>query len=629
MELIVQDERRIHSAMHKFLDGQDLPANLVPKPVERSWIRLRDAGVEPGSRARFEADEGVMRRDFPDQASSLVDAAMPAMQNLRRSLGSPNWAVLCIDRSGTIVSSLFDGKCSFDALTRSLQNGRTVSESNVGTNAPACVLEDRKPVIVHGAQHFLQDLKHYRCVASPIFGPDGELVGALDVTGLGVEIHPWLIDQVLLSARQIENSLFRKLDGARLVGLHHMREFLGTAAEGVLALDDQGRVIAGNRAACKMLESDVRSIRGTPVDRLLDRFSSRFSARAVDETVLPNSSGNMLYARLYSQSSDVSRASARTTVCVPSRGPLVAEPAVASLTEKARRAYARGLPVLILGETGTGKEVLARTLHLATKPGRPFIAVNCSAIPENLIESEVFGYADGAFTGARKGGAQGLIEQASGGTLFLDEIGDAPLQLQAKLLRVLQEGTLRRLGSQQEIKVDLSVVSATHRDIQKMIGSGEFREDLFYRLNGVALTLPPLRARLDVSDLIHSFLEQFAAPGERPKMSQAAMDALRAYSWPGNIRQLQQVVRASLALADDVEAIDISDLPMEIAGRQPVPAAATGADAASLSEAQTDLIQKTLESMDYNVAKTARALKISRTTIYNRMRKSVGGAATH
>lgn len=622
MEVIVQDEQRIHSAMNKFLDGRALPANLVPKTIERSWIRLRNAGIEPGHRAKFEAERELNPDACRYEAGTLIDAAVPAMKNLSRSLGSPNWAVLCIDRNGVIVSSILDRSCALGGLTRSLQTGRTVRESQVGTNAPACVLEDQKPIVVQGAQHFLQDLRDYRCVASPIFGPDGEIVGALDVTGLGVEIHPWLIGQVVHSARQIENLLLRQIEGARLVGLHHMREFLGTAAEGVLAIDDHGRVLAGNRAACEMLESDVRSIKGMPVNQLLDRFDPDFPEQADHEAMMASVSGSMLYVRRYARPVR-SRAPSSARIAKPvCPAGIVSDPGLSLLTEKATKAYARSLPVLVLGETGTGKEVLARAVHEAAKPGRPFVAINCSAVPESLIESEIFGHVEGAFTGARKGGAPGLLEQASGGTLFLDEIGDAPLPLQAKLLRVLQEGTVRRLGGQREIQVDLSVVSATHRDIAKMIAEGAFREDLYYRLNGMSLTLPPLRDRTNLLELVDEFMVRFSARGEHPQLTEDARKALLGYSWPGNIRQLQQVIRAAVALADDVGAIGLDDISQHISlGLSPPSSEAIDAGA-TLSDAQTELIEKTLESLDFNVAKTARALNISRTTIYNRLRKS-------
>ncbi len=226
---------------------------------------------------------------------------------------------------------------------------------------------------------------------------------------------------------------------------------------------------------------------------------------------------------------------------------------IASVVDKIRRVLDRDIPMLILGETGTGKELLARAIHVdSVRAKQPFVAVNCASIPETLIEAELFGYEDGAFTGARRKGAVGKIVQANGGTLFLDEIGDMPVALQAHLLRVLQERQVTPLGSSKSVAVDVSIICATHRNLREMIDRKQFREDLFYRLNGLAVRLPALRERSDLLALVRRILDQLAEPSGRPRRLQPDSDVLRLfqhYPWPGNVRQLFNVLRTAAVMA--------------------------------------------------------------------------------
>lgn len=290
---------------------------------------------------------------------------------------------------------------------------------------------------------------------------------------------------------------------------------------------------------------------------------------------------------------------------------------------QAMRAFSHDIPILIGGETGTGKEVLARHLHEGgPRASGPFVAINCSAIPAGLIESELFGYDNGAFTGARRGGMAGRLEQANGGTLFLDEIGDMPIELQARLLRVLQERMLTRLGSTRSITLDCSVVCATHRDLAQRVAAGEFREDLYYRINGLRVTLPALRERGDLDELIDHLLAQSSAAFESVCLSPAARRCLHLHHWPGNIRELQQVIRVGCALAES-GLIDLAQLPPELTeGRQMAVerTVAAAAPATTLYQAESEAVRVAFERHAGNVSATARALGITRATLYRKLR---------
>jgi transcriptional regulator of acetoin/glycerol metabolism len=300
-----------------------------------------------------------------------------------------------------------------------------------------------------------------------------------------------------------------------------------------------------------------------------------------------------------------------------------------------KQLFAKQVPILLQGATGTGKEAFAKALHHSGLwADKAFVTVNCAAIPESLIESELFGYTRGAFTGAVKEGRVGKILQSNGGTLFLDEIGDMPLMLQTRLLRVIEEREIVPLGSDQAIPVVLHVISATHRDIRRMIQDGDFREDLYYRLNGITLHLPLLRDRGDKADLIRTLLQEENADQESIEIAEDAFNRLLDYSWPGNIRQLRNALRTASALCRD-GIIRLSNLPQEIlhtearAGTGPGAAAAGNGEvvtplnmpSAALRDAECAALLRELERMHWNISRTAQALGISRNTLYRKIHK--------
>jgi transcriptional regulator with PAS, ATPase and Fis domain len=311
------------------------------------------------------------------------------------------------------------------------------------------------------------------------------------------------------------------------------------------------------------------------------------------------------------------------------------DPQVTSVIRQVRRVIGRDIPILIQGETGTGKELFARAIHgESPRAAGPFVAVNCASIPEGLIESELFGYEEGAFTGARKRGYAGRILLADGGTLFLDEIGDMPLNLQARLLRVLQERVVVPLGGVQAQPVDIAIICATHRRLKEAITEGRFREDLYYRLNGMQVRLPALRERTDLDALVAQMIEQLGADAGRVRASKDVLELFGRHRWPGNLRQLSSLLRTALAMLDSEEVIEIRHLPedfLEDVGAQPAPAGASEAPAApgsagTLEQQEADAIRNALRVNGGNVSAAARALGISRNTIYRRLNEATPAA---
>jgi transcriptional regulator of acetoin/glycerol metabolism len=522
------------------------------------------------------------------------------------------------------------------------------------------------------ANHFLT------CSAAPILDPRGNILGVLDVTGDQRGYHQHTMALVRMSARMIENHwLSDDFRHVMRLHFHNRAEFIGTLMEGILAITPDGKIVGANRSALDQLAMSGAAVRmhslpsllGTTVGALVEHFRSPLAtpliARTADNRQV-HVTARFNFPAWHSAGSGgettrdapppiASPATQRNTAAP--RGSQAAPIGLAALTTgdaqmaamaaKVRRVIDRDIPILILGETGTGKELLARAIHQESQRARqPFVAVNCASIPDTLIESELFGYEDGAFTGARRKGAVGKIVQANGGTLFLDEIGDMPIALQAHLLRVLQERQVVPLGSNKAVAVDVAIVCATHRNLREMIAAQTFREDLYYRLNGLAVRLPPLRDRSDLVALAERIVDSEAAP--RPLVLSPEVAALLARCpWPGNVRQLFNVLRTACVMAAGERTIRREHLPDDFldevsaepvaaatasptAAAPPQPAAPAAADVhpatvpvnatQSLDDIEIDAIRRALDTAGGNISEAAKRLGISRNTIYRKLR---------
>ena len=415
-----------------------------------------------------------------------------------------------------------------------------------------------------------------------------------------------------------------------------------------MAIDDEGNILAVNESALVQLGCSTRqSLVGEPIGKYFQFNFGALEQRAKFEPSAIWPVRDVAHGRrFFAIAREPARPADRAQVSLSSELGAVAETPLerehvgedAQMRKNlacGRQLFAKQVPILLHGATGTGKEAFAKSLHRGSLwSDKPFVTVNCAAIPESLIESELFGYTRGAFTGAAKEGRVGKILQSNGGTLFLDEIGDMPLMLQTRLLRVIEEREVVPLGSEQAIPVNLHVISATHRDVLQMIQTGEFREDLYYRLNGVTLHLPLLRDRGDKTDLIRTLLREENAGQDCIKIDEDAFRKLMQYSWPGNIRQLRNVLRTASALCRE-GVIRASNLPQEILDTEPRPAAlapanteppaaasaAEGLPSAALREAECAALLRELERMRWNISRTAQTLGISRNTLYRKIHK--------
>lgn len=601
--------------------------------IARSWLRcLQQHQLDPSAGASpsvLGEHDIQLRRERLQQVMAI---STPEMQSLQRQLDRDGRAILLTDAQGVILSCLTGEPDRRDFERAGLLQGADWSEGSEGTNGIGTCVIERQALSIHRDEHFRNHHLALTCSASPVFDPDGELLAVLDVSSVRrdesrqSQFHTMAM--VNLSAKVIESCYFLKqFDDYWLLRLHAQPTHAGLLHEGLLAFDGEGCIRAINLTAQNLLGVNAthcvgRSIEAVLHIKLTELFDRLRSQRYLRDVPLQNAKGWTVFAQLREPLGLTTCTSmpplSRTVDDVASVFYSQDEAILASMN-KAVRVYARDIPILVQGETGSGKEAFARALHAAgPRRHRPFVALNCAAIPENLIESELFGYEGGSFTGARKQGMRGKLVLADGGTLFLDEIGDMPLTMQTRLLRVLEDRQVMPVGGHQLLPVDVRIISATHRNLAVLVEEGKFREDLYYRLNGFALTIPPLRNRTDKKALLKSILHQ-AVMNEVMVLEPAAEKALLAYHWPGNVRQLRGVIR-TLAALQDGEVITVGDLPSEIRASIQAVESNVGFGGELLVAERTALIQM-LTAQRWNMTKTAAALGVSRNTLYRKLNK--------
>jgi transcriptional regulator of acetoin/glycerol metabolism len=622
--------------------------------IERSHQRSCAHGI---TRAQHPDLDLLSRADLAltlDANRALSSHAQPVMETLYDQIRNSHSMVILSDANGTILHSRGDSDFLAKADRVALGAGGCWSEQLRGTNAIGTALFEQQPTTVHAQQHYLDANRFLTCSAAPIFDHRGQVTGVLDVSGECGSFHQHTLALVRMSAQMIENQLLAgSFTDCITLHFHSRAEFVGTLVEGMVSFSPGGRFLAANRSAqfqlglspAALASHTFSSLFGAPLSMLFEQYR-----RAVPERLtlrLHNGIGVVARAEMRLQAADFQRTREAATLprqrrpaTPPARTGLhtldTGDARMHAIVTRLQRVIGRDIAILITGETGTGKEWLARAiqqeLQAHNASSTPFVAVNCAAIPEHLIEAELFGYEDGAFTGARRKGAMGKIMQANGGVLFLDEIGDMPLALQARLLRVLQERAVTPLGSDRLLPVTFSLVCATNQPLAEMVRQHTFREDLYYRINGLQVTLPALRDRDDLRPLIECILvTEHAAANDGsalPQLEEESWRRLLAYPWPGNLRQLTNVIRTALAMAAGESGIGLRHLPDELLGHETGGTARDAPPGAALSLQDNEwmTIERALQAHPGNVSAAARALGISRNTLYRRIKAHDTGA---
>ena len=672
-----------------FGEGRAPEAGVSPLIVE-SWLRCRERGLAADDRAEAEHAGRLQLAEAREGNRSLLDYASGVMEHVFEQIRASGSLVILSDPQGMILHSLGDAEFVDRASRVALQPGACWSEAARGTNAIGTAIVTEAPTVVLGGEHYLDRNGFLSCTAAPIRDPRGALAGVLDVSCEQRMHQRHSLGLVRLSVQLIEKRLFEaEFANHILVAFHERPEYVGSLQEGLVAVTPEGHLAGANSIAREWIGRRVECGGGASFAELFRQGLGKVVDRAMSSSDalirLGLRDGSEIHVQLRSLrprftafGSAQAGEGMRTFAAEPSpaavgSAPPVSAPAPVSAphgpitlhdlatgdagigraVDRARRILGKDIPLLIQGESGVGKELFAQAFHNSgPRADKTFVALNCAAVPETLIESELFGYVGGAFTGARKEGALGKIQQANGGTLFLDEIGDMPLGMQARLLRVLQERCVTPVGSVKSIPVDISLVCATHRVLRDAVARGEFREDLYYRVNSLTVTLPALRERSDIRCIVERILaaECREAGLQGVWIGDEVMRFVERHGWPGNVRQLQNVIRVAVALLDEGEReIRPEHLPEDLFLADPVgggktpPAAHAGplvvaasaalplaADAPPISAAkrldqlEIELIERVMREVGGNLSAAARTLGVSRNRLYRKLGRAGG-----
>ena len=598
------------------------------RPVIQSWLRcLNDYQLNPAQTQQAYIVPDTLLREHREQSEELIRIGRSGLEALFRQVADQNYVLLLSDARGVTVE--FMGDPTFDNQLRKagLYLGSEWSEDRAGTCAVGACMVSGKPVIIHQDDHF--DACHIglTCTAAPIFDTFGDLSAVLDISQLrsptAKASQQLALHLVASTARRIElANLMTRAGEDWVLRLAKLPDFLDVDPDAALTVNGNG-IITGlthggfGAVARAMGRPDLatRQFIGKPISDVFDieieQLPTLMRGRPNGERLLEARNGLTLFASAIAPVSSfrTSTPSQATRLPAALRQLSFGDPAMEALQARAARLADRHLPILIRGETGSGKEYLARAIHDSSAKSGPFIAVNCAATPEQLIESELFGYVAGAFTGATQKGKIGLIEAANGGTLFLDEIGDMPLVLQSRLLRVLSESEIQPVGALKPKPVKFRLLSASHHDLAVLAAQGRFREDLLYRLNAATLTLPALRNRQDFDSLVDHLLRRIGdEEGEKLTTDRSAKAKLAAYRWPGNLRELDNTLRVAAAMATS-QIITTDCLPDHL---QP--------DIFENNDQPT--LRSQLDACGNNISALARKLGVNRSTIHRRLKQS-------
>ncbi|MDD1136277.1 sigma-54-dependent Fis family transcriptional regulator [Pseudomonas sp. TNT2022 ID233] len=605
--------------------------------VQDSWSRCRAFGLNHQSAPAFDQLPAAGIAQLLDRHHSLVQTThqevLPYYENI---LSNSNCLIMLADNQGQVLTSWGTQRFIEPNLARGFQAGASWVERASGTNAIGTALACEQAVHIEHDEHFLKANRFMTGSAAPIFDAERKVIAVLDVSSDSYLPPSHTLGMVKMMSQTVENRLILNL----FHGQHFQLTFntglnnLDSQWAGLLIFDESGQVLSANRRADNLLgvrlsRVSVESLFKVSLLELINQpdglpFALQTSGRNRFQCLLKRPKQAPIQARVFAETRTAEARTAEPKVAVSTAISLstlhFGDSRVEKAVRQAERLLEKDIPLLIHGETGVGKEVFVKALHQASSRSKQaFIAVNCAAIPAELVESELFGYEKGAFTGANQKGSIGLIRKADKGTLFLDEIGDMPLPTQARLLRVLQERCVQPVGSSELFPVDLRIISATNRSLREQVQLGRFREDLYYRIGGLTLELPPLRERSDKQALFKRLWEQHREPSQWAGLSREVLDLFERHPWPGNLRQVSSVMQVALAMAEEQPIrpehlpddffVDLEMEPVEVA--EPL-----GID---LNDAEA--LNRELQLAGGNISHLARRLGVSRNTLYKRLRQ--------
>lgn len=566
-----------------------------------SWHRSHEAGLTQRTRPehiRLPNDE-LKERQW--RATSLLSAVeQHALPLFNQMCARSDSRLILTDGEGVILATWGQQRFHEKLTEISLESGACWQENIKGTNAIGTAIVEARPVTIIGNQHYIRQHHFISCSACPLFNHHGELLGILDITSEQQQ-HD-LSTQVLVQnmVQLVENHLLCDIpQGATRIDLAYDRSLLNSGWQGIVIADESGKVLAHNHIAAQLLAKN--SVVGHTIETLFDTQHSKFVFEKHALNTKPR------------------RTQAYSAACDLHFGDSNVEQA----WQQANKLIDKDIPLLILGETGVGKGEFVKALHKrSSRHSKHLVSVNCGALPKDLIESELFGYVAGAFTGANSKGYQGKIRQADQGILFLDEIADLPLEAQSRLLHVLQDKVVVPVGSNHSFPVDIQIIAATHKDLEQAMTEGRFRQDLYYRLNGLILQLPPLRERQDKAALIEQIHHKYRIGAQA--LCPHLMTLLCSYPWPGNIRELDNVMKVSSLLACDEPQLRLEHVPGHMT--KSLTLSSPKGDTPRVNDLKStvdDTLLQAYQANQGNISRTSKMLGISRNTLYRKL-KSLG-----
>lgn len=637
----------------EFVGGQEPTVPIRPEVLE-AWERCRGLAVTPFLKVPFrltDADE-IDRRLQRNQ--EMLQIAGPAIEYLYQFLQDANLFAAISDAEGYLLK-IFGDTTLIDPNHDILYT--VWSEDKMGNNPIGTSIHDDRPLQVSGYEHYCIFPHHFSGAGAPIHAPDGRIIGAISITHVTSNPHPHTLAMIVMTAYAIELQL-RQLEASRATAMayQHLQVVIDSLSESLLVLDRFGRISMVNGAFLQQLQVNDQELMGRGIQEFLfdpELIRSISQGRAFTDAITKLHVGDSAYPCVMTCRpvtvenkqecllilSDLSRAHKLASKLKDRQARQTFDTIIGisqpfrRVLDEARRLAATDSNILLLGESGSGKDVLAQAIHNASsRRNGPFIPINCGAIQRELIQSELFGYEEGAFTGAKRGGAMGKLEAANGGTVFLDEIGEMPIDVQPILLRAIEQRMITRVGGKKFVPLDVRIIAATNKDLYQEMQSGHFRQDLFYRLNVFTIALPPLRERVeDIPALVNQFVRRMDEKYGKQvtAFTPQAMELLCRYPWPGNVRELQNCVERCVVLAGE-PVMDAELLPATVA--ENLPGTAGGAEPLREPRRETlpqppsderagEELLRLLEHFHWNITQVSQYLGVTRATVYRKMKR--------
>lgn len=616
--------------------------------IENSHKRSESYGIKKKSSSSTKILFGGELEKIQLENKELIEVSKPYIDMFFSSVMDNDFIIVLTDNNGYILYIKGAEEITDNLERVNLKVGACMNEQNIGTNAMGTAIKEDKCIQITASEHYIAGLQGLTCSAAPIHNHSGEIIGTLNLTGRSSMKHPHTLGLVVFGVKAIENELEKKkINDILTQTYNYMESVIDNLDKGIMIVDREGKITNINKIGTEIFNKDreqllkedihyilpnigdvlerINIVKTTVIKEVKFKDTSKYKTKLIFKGIVHK---EKIIGIVVTMSDEKEEKNIKdSTGAFLTFNDIIGESAaIVNVITNSKVIANSPSTVLIEGESGTGKEVLAQAMHnYSLRRNNKFVAINCGAIPENIIESELFGYEDGTFTGGKKGGKPGKFEIANGGTLFLDEICEMPVDMQVHLLRVLQEGRVTRLGGSTDIPMDVRVIAATNKNLKQEVKKGTFREDLYYRLCVIPIKLPPLRERKgDIHKLIEYFLRIKSFKLNKPtiEIGEDLYKNLLSYNWPGNIRQLENYIENIVNLdgnlsfdlweeSDDKDSTDINYHKNY----------ETKIDDFNLEELELKTIREAIEFYNYNISKVAKSLGISRNTLYLKIKK--------